>query len=39
MNQKTFNKDAQLLSTLTLQQLHEAQEAEENNVPISDPLI
>ena len=39
MSQKTFDKDAQLLSNLTLERLQKAQEAEENNMPISDPLI
>jgi len=39
MNRKTFKKDARLLSTLTLEKLETAQKAEENNAPISDPLI
>jgi len=39
MSRKTFDKDAQLLSNLTLERLQKAQEAEEKNVPISDPLI
>ena len=39
MNRKTFERDAQLLSTLTLEKLQIAQEAEEKNIPISDPLI
>jgi len=39
MSCKTFDKDAYLLSTLTLERLQKAQEVEEKNVPISDPLI
>ena len=39
MNWKTFERDAQLLSTLTLKKLQIVQEAEEKNIPISDPLI
>jgi len=39
MSQKTFEKDAALLSNLTLKRLQKAQDAEEKNVPITDPLI
>lgn len=39
MSRKTFDKDAQLLSTLTLERLQKAQDTEEKNIPISDPLI
>ncbi|KAL4077870.1 hypothetical protein J3A83DRAFT_4186142 [Scleroderma citrinum] len=36
---KTFDKDTQLLSTLTLERLQKAWEAEEKNIPVMDPLI
>jgi hypothetical protein len=39
MRHNTFDADAQILSTITLEGLQKAQEEEEKNYPISDPAI
>ena len=39
MQQKTFKKDAHILSTITAEKLCKAQEEEERNKPISDPAV
>ncbi|KIJ13524.1 hypothetical protein PAXINDRAFT_13640 [Paxillus involutus ATCC 200175] len=39
MQRKTFEKDAHLLSTITVEKLQRAQEQEANGLPISDPAV
>jgi hypothetical protein len=39
MRRQTFDLDAKILSTVTLEKLETAQKEEEKNVPISDPAI
>jgi len=39
MRRKTFESDARLLSTITLEKLEQARNEEENKLPISDPAV
>ena len=39
MRRKTFDTDARLLSTITLEKLEKARQEEEKNLPISDPAV
>jgi hypothetical protein len=39
MHRKTFDADARLLSTITLEKLEKACKEEEDNLPISDPAV
>ena len=39
MRRATFETDARLLSTITLEKLNKAREEEEKNLPISDPAV
>src|SRR5882762_9132185 len=39
MRCKTFDKDAQVLSRITIEQLHAAQKEEEHGLPISNPSV
>jgi hypothetical protein len=39
MRRKTFDTDARLLSTITLEKLEKARKEEEDNLPISDPAV
>ncbi|KIK23468.1 hypothetical protein PISMIDRAFT_100334, partial [Pisolithus microcarpus 441] len=39
MQRKTFQRDARLLSTITVDKMQQAQEEEERHSPISDPAI